>query len=191
MRLFAALALFAVAACQPAPVSYTLSPVSFRAQPAINVNVAKINIVEDYTSPAHAPNVEHQMTMSPAQGVKIWASERLKAVGNSGQLDVVITDAAVKEIKLPLKQGVRGFFTEDQSERYDAALGVTLRLYDGTSSMSRAQGDVNVTRSRTISEKASLADREKLWHDMSIEMVQAYDREAETRLRQYFSTYLR
>lgn len=191
MRLFAALALFAVAACQPAPVSYTLSPVSFRAQPAINVNVAKINIVEDYTSPAHAPNVEHQMTMSPAQGVKIWASERLKAVGNSGQLDVVITDAAVKEIKLPLKQGVRGFFTEDQSERYDAALSVTLRLYDGTSSMSRAQGDVNVTRSRTISEKASLADREKLWHDMSIEMVQAYDREAETRLRQYFSTYLR
>lgn len=191
MRLFVALALFAVAACQPAPVSYTLSPVSFRAQPAINVNVATINIVEDYTSPANAPNVEHQMVMPPAQGVKIWASERLKAVGSSGQLDVVITNASVKEIKLPLKQGVRGFFTEDQSERYDAALSVTLRLYDGTNSMSRAQGDVNVTRSRTISEKASLADREKLWHDMSIEMVQAYDREAETRLRQYFSTYLR
>ena len=191
MRALAAFALLFVAACQPAPQSYTLSPVTFRSQPVIRINVAKINVVEDYISPVSAPNVEHQMSTPPAQGVKIWVSERLQAVGTSGTLDVVITNASVKENKLPVKQGVRGLFTDDQSERYDANLAVTLRLYDGENAMSRSQGDVNVSRSRTINEKASLADREKLWHDMSTEMVQSYDREAEVRLRQYFANYLR
>ncbi len=191
MRFVAATMMLLVAACQPAPVSYTLSPVSFRTQPVIKLNVAKINVVEEYTSPLRAPHVEHQMSMSPAAGIKIWANERVQAVGTTGQLDVVITDASIKENKLPVKDGVRGFFTDDQSERYDGAISVTLRLYDGTSAMSRAEGDVRVTRSRTINEKASLADREKLWHDMATQMVTSYDREAEMRFRQYFNSYIR
>ncbi len=191
MRFIAALALLALTACQPAPQSYTLAPVSFRNQPVIKVNVARINVVEDYRSPTTSPNVEHQMSMPPAQAVRIWANERLQAVGTQGQLDVVVTNGAIKEIRLPVKQGMRGMFTDDQSERYDAALSVTLRLYDGENAMSRAQGDVNITRSRTINEKSSLADREKLWHDLSSEMAVSFDREAESRLRQYFSNYLR
>lgn len=190
MRALAALALFFLAACQEAPLSYTLSPVSFRNEPAIRLNVARINVIEEYRSPSAAPNVEHQMSMSPAQGVKIWANERLQAVGSTGQLDVIITDASLKEIDLPVKKGVRGFFTDDQSERYDASLKVTLRVYDGASTMSRADGDVYVTRSRTINEKASLADREKLWHDMTTDMLKSFDREAEGRIRQYFNNYL-
>lgn len=191
MRFIAAFALLFVAACQPAPQSYTLAPVNFSGQPPINVNVARINVVEDYRSPTSAPNVEYQMSMPPAQGIKIWANERLRAVGTQGQLDVIISNASIKEVKLPVKQGMRGFFTDDQSERYDAALGVTLKLYDGINAISRADGEVSITRSRTLNEKASLADREKLWHDLSTDMVKAFDREAETRLKQYFSNYLR
>lgn len=190
MRALAALALFFVAACQNAPLSYTLAPVSFANEPVIRFNVARINVIEEYRSPTAAPNVEHQMSMSPAQGVKIWANERLRATGTTGQLDVIITDASLKETNLPVKQGVRGFFTDDQSERYDASLKVTLRLYDGTGTMSRAQGDVYVTRSRTLNEDASLADREKLWHDMTSDMLKSFDREAEGRIRQYFNNYL-
>ncbi len=191
MRFVAAFALLLVAACQPAPQSYTLAPVNFNGQQPIRINVARINVVEEYRSPTSAPNVEYQMSMSPAQGVKIWANERLRAVGTQGQLDVVVTNASIKEVKLPVKQGMRGFFTDDQSERYDGALSVTLKLYDGATAMSRADGDVNVTRSRSINEKASLADREKLWHDMSNDMVKSFDHEAENRLTQYFRNYLR
>lgn len=189
--LFAALALFTVTACQSAPQSYTLSPISFRNQPVIRLDVARINVVEEFRSPTHAPNVEHQMSMPPAQAVKIWANERLQAVGTSGQLDIVIQDASVKETNLPMKQGVRGLFTDDQSERYDATLAVTLRLYDGVNAMSRAEADVRASRSRSVNEKASLADREKLWHELSSDLGRSLDSEGEKRLRQYFGNYLR
>lgn len=192
MRFYSVIcSLFLLAACEAAPEGYALRPISFSDKSPISLNVARIDVIENYKSPLAAPNVEHQFATSPAQAVRIWANERLRAVGTSGSLEITIDDASVKEVKLPIKDGVRGFFTDDASERYDGVLSVTFRAYDGVNGLSRAEGSASITRSQSINEKATIADREHLWHEMVRDMANAYDREAELRLRQYFTPFIR
>ncbi len=192
MRMFSALMmLLTVAACQNAPQSYTLAPVSFAREQVIRVNVAKINVVDDTSAAKSAANIEQKMSMPPSDAMRIWAKERLQAVGQTGSLEITLSDASIKEVSLPVKDGFQGFISDEQSKRYDGSLKATLRLYDGQNAMSRAEGDVAISRSQTINEKATIADREKLWHDMATDMARSFDKEAELRLRQYFSPYLR
>lgn len=192
MRFIHALcALFLLSSCEAAPEGYALRPISFADKAPISLNVARINVIENYKSPLAAPNVEHQFATSPAQAVRIWANERLRAVGTTGSLEITIDNASVKEVKLPVKDGVRGFFTDDASERYDGVLSVTFRAYDGENALSRAEGSVTISRTQSINEKATIADREHLWHEMVRDMANSYDREAELRLRQYFLSFIR
>lgn len=183
--------MFLLAACEAASSGYALKPISFTDKTPISLNVANITVIDNYKSPLAAPNVEHQFATSPAQAVRIWANERLRAVGTTGSLEITIDNASVKEVKLPVKDGVRGFFTDDASERYDGVLSVTFRAYDGVNALSRAEGSVSITRTQSINEKATIADRENLWHEMVRGMANAYDREAELRLRQYFTSFIR
>jgi hypothetical protein len=192
MRLISAfIMLLAVAACQNAPQSYTLSPVTFAREQVIRVNVAKINVIDETSATKTSANIEQKMSMPPADALRIWAKERLQAVGQSGSLEITLSDASIKEVSLPVREGFQGFISDEQNMRYDGSLKATLRLYDGQNAMSRAEGDVSIMRSHTINEKATIADREKLWHDMATDMALSFDKEAELRLRQYFSPYLR
>lgn len=180
-----------VAACSQAPQIPALKPVDFSHKTPIRLAVSEIRVVENYQSPLRDPNVEHTFPTPPVQAVKTWANQRLRAAGGTGVLEVVIDDASVVEKKLPKTDGVRGMFTDDQSERYDARLRVTLRLYAGERAISDAEGNVNVIRSRSINEKATIAQREELQQQIVLEMMQQFDTEAELRFRQYFAPYLR
>jgi hypothetical protein len=192
MRKFAILlTALLLTACQEAPQNYTLTPISFSQQAPIRIDVARVNIIEDYKPTFKRPNVEHEFATSPMQAVRTWANERIQPVGQNGSLEVIIKEASVREVELPKSDGFRGFVTDDQSERYDAVLEVTLRLYDGVNPLARHEGSVTVTRSKSINEKATIADRELLWHNMVRDMMATYDKEAELRLRRYFVNYLR
>lgn len=190
--LIATLALI-LSACQNAPEAYSPRPFAFelnRMAP-LNVNVAEIKIIDSYQPPMRRPNVEQDFPVSPANAVRKWVNSRLRASGSKGLLEVVIEDASVKETSLPKTKGVKGIFTDDQDARYDAKLAATFRLFNGTDALSAASGNVNVTRSRTINETASVNQREAMYHNMTSEMLVDFDNEANARLRQYFSTYLR
>ncbi len=111
--------------------------------------------------------------------------------GGKGNPRVTIENASVVEQKLSRTPGFKGLFTNDQSERFDATLAVTFRLYREGTALSVAEGSVNVRRSRTVAENASVAEREQIFYDMTKQLMQAFNTEAEARLRQYFSPYLR
>ena len=115
---------------------------------------------------------------------------RLKATGTSGVLEVIINDAAVKEVKLPTAKGVKSLFTDDQDARYDARINVTYRLYTGAQAISDASGDVTVTRSHSINEKATVYQRQALYQKMTNDMMADFDRESNARLHQYFARFL-
>lgn len=189
-KILSLIALALLAACEQAPAGYTPEPIAFMDMP-IRVNVAEIKVVENYRAPLRTPNVEQDFPVPPAVAVKQWATQRLQAAGSTGFLEVSIDDASVKETKLPKTKGVKGLFTDDQDARYDASLKVTFRLYDGVNTMSVASGDVNITRSRTINEKATIDDHLRLFHAMTKEMMATYDQQSEARLHQYFSAYLK
>lgn len=195
MKKFLLLALasagLALTACQEAPVRQSIMPaMSFSGKAPIRVNVAQVNVVEQYRSPMQAPNVEHQFTLTPAIAIKQWAGQRLVASGRQGSFELTIEDASVRESILPKKGGVTGFFTDQQDARYDARMRAVLRLYDGMNTISVSEGDVTITRMRTINEKATLAEREQMFNDMVAEMMTQFDLEAEARLRQYFAAHL-
>ncbi len=194
MKKIVALALMTLlSACEPAPASYQPEPFAFElGQSApIAINVAEIKVVEGYQSPLRKPNVEQDFPVPPATAVKKWVAARLKAVGTSGVLEVTINDASAKEVPLPKTSGVKGLFTDDQDARYDASLAVTFSLYTGARGMSDASGDVRITRSHSINEKATVVDHQKLYHRMTRDMMVSFDSEANARLRQYFAAYLK
>jgi hypothetical protein len=189
--LIATLAL-TLAACQNAPVAFSPRPFAFelnRMAP-LSLNVAEIRVVENYQPPLRAPNVEQDFPVAPATAVRKWANSRLAAHGTTGVLEVVIDDASVKETRLKKTEGVKGMFTDDQDARYDAKLAITFRAYTGTQALAAASGNVNVTRSRTINERATVNEREAIYHQMASEMMLNFDSEATSRLRHYFTRFL-
>lgn len=180
-----------LAGCENAPPPQHFPPLRFADQPKIGLAVKEIRVIEVYQSPMRAPHVEQNFPIPPAQAVKSWVAERLVAKGGDAVLEITIEDASVVEQKLSRTPGFKGLFTNDQSERFDATLAVTFRLYREGTALSVAEGSVNVLRSRTVAENASVAEREQIFYDMTKQMMQAFNTEAETRLRQYFSPYLR
>ena len=185
-------ALTLLTACQDAPGGYSPEPFAFEAAAGapMRFQVGNIRVIEEYQSTARRPFVEQDFPVSPAQASKRWVAARLQAAGGNGVLEMTITDASVKEMLLPKTPGVKGIFTDDQDARYDARLAVTLRLYDGTNTLARATGDVVVTRSRSIHEKATVFERERIYHSMVREMMTSLESEANVRFQQYFSAYM-
>ncbi len=187
------LAVLMLTACQQAPAGFTPAPFAFEDQRLAPqpIRVATIRMREDYTSPGRSPYVEQDFPVSPARAVTRWVDTRLKATGQRGILEITIDDASVKEVKLPQTKGLKGLITDDQEARYDAVIAVTMRLYDGSTAISQASGNVEVRRSRSINERASVAEREAIYHQMVSDMMRDFERETQVRLQQYFSAYIR
>jgi len=114
--------------------------------------------------------VDHLAPVPPSDAIRHWANDRLRAMGSSGTLRVVIKDASITETRLPPTTGVRGAFTTDQSERYDGHLAVDL-VVDVPAR--RFQGYTGATVARTISvpENISLQGREDAWFAMVERMM--------------------
>lgn len=182
----------ALTACEDAPQPFKPEPLAFEQSsiPPLNVNVATIKITDNYHPPLTHPNVDQDFPVAPDSAVRRWVAARLKASGKSGVLEVVINDAAVKEVKLPTTKGVKGLFTDDQDARYDAHIAVTYRLYTGAQAISDATGDVEISRSHSINEKATVYQRDALFQQMTNDMMNSFDSESNARLRQYFARFL-
>jgi len=190
LAIFAFTALISLAACEQAPTPSAVPPITFGNKAPLRLNVASINVLESYRPPMNAPHVDHTLPTPPIMAIKQWAGQRLVAAGGQGNLEITIEDASVKETNLKRKDGIEGFFTDQQSERYDAHVHVTIKLYDGVQTISVAQGDVDVARMQTVGEKETVSQREKILNAMVQDMMLRFDSEAENRLRQYFARYI-
>lgn len=183
--------LFALSGCKDVPTPQAQSRPSFAQMGAMHFSVATIDIVEEYTPPLKSPNVEHLFPTPPAEGVKIWVNDRLKADGGEYRMEVVIKDASVVEEQLPKTQGLKGTFTVDQSQRYNAKLNVEVKVYGTRKLLPEANAEVTVTKSRTIAENASLEERERLFNQMTNELLTMLNTELEKNIRNYFGAYLK
>lgn len=188
MKKFFALALtaLALASCQDAPAPSAPAGIHFGNKPPIRLNVAQLQVNSAYQPPMKLPNVDHQMPTPPLMAINQWAGQRFAPAGSQGTLEIVIEDASVKETPLPKKDGITGFFTDDQEARYDAHIKVTIRLYDGVNTIAANEAQAEVSRWRTINEKATVAQREAMFNNMLQEMMLQLDAEADARVRQYF-----
>lgn len=160
------LALIALAACTVAPPERPKPNFAYKQYPATVLNVAEINIVEAYVPPMRAPNVEHMMPQSLNAAVAEWARTRFRAGGSDGTVTITIQDASVIGQDLNRTNGVKGWFTVDQAERFDAKVLVEMKV-EGVALGSTGSGTVRVERGQTIAENVSILDRDRAWTSMS------------------------
>ena len=166
----------------PASMSFT------RYQP-IYLDVANIDIVEEYKSPMQEPNVEHLLPYSPAEAMRQWVKDRIRSVGLSNTLQVIIKDASVVGVELPVKDSLTGYFSPGPDRRYDARLEVELRIYS-SGAMSEANVVVVATQSNTISKAASVAERKAAFMGMLTQLMEPTNAELEKQIFKYFTRFI-
>lgn len=165
-------------------------PLSFARYQPIYLDVSNIQFVEEYKSPMQMPYVEHLLPYSPSEAMHIWIKDRIRAIGNDRFLQVIIKDGSVKVTQLPKPQGLSGFLTVSQDKRYDAKLDVEMRIYGGGHAMSDANVHVVATRSITLSEDASVGERNRAFRKMIADMMEPVNAELEKNMFMYFGNYI-
>ena len=181
----AAVALAGVAACTSTPPAPTYPDIRFSQSDPLPIQALRVDIVSDHKPSFVSPNVEHLMPISPERMARQWALDRLQPL-RSGRAVArfTILDAKVVETKLKTKAGIKGAFTDEPSERYDATLRARISLDDPSRGY---HGDVETVahRSLTVQEGASLNDRERAWYELMQKLGQEFDRVMADNLRQY------
>lgn len=183
-------AVFLLAGCATDVERPGFPKISFAHLQPISLNVARIEVENRYVSPATRPNVEHEFPVSPAAAASNWGRDRLRAVGSSGVARVIVRRASVVEVPLKRTTGVKGAFTRDQSERYDAVIDMMVELRDANGKV-RVTAESTAKRSRSVSENISLNDREKVWFEMTEAMMADLNTALENQVRIHMKEWIR
>jgi hypothetical protein len=179
--LAAAMAL--LAACSSGPVEY--KPLTFTHYQPIYLTVSSIEIVDDYKSPMHPPYIEHLIPYSPAEAMRIWVRDRLRAGGGNKTMQIIIRNGAVTATDLPSGGGL----SFGSNRRYDAKLEVELRVY-GEGVISEASVFVNGTRNITLPGNAGDDVRNKAFRKLIGDLMEEFNAEMEKNLYQYMGNYI-
>ena len=182
----------ALAGCATdAPLAGPVPEVGFQHLAPIGLKVSHVEVQSVYQSPMKAPNAEHRFPTSPVQAMTNWANRRLHAVGeaDSGVATFVIENAAVIETKLDKTKGLKGLFTYEPSERYDAVAVARLTVKD---SQDGAHGEIKVSASRSVEvrENATLAEREKAWFEMIEALMADFNAQVESQIQAHLPRWL-
>lgn len=188
-RATAALALIAVAACtsQPAP---QYPEITFSHLPPITLNVARIEVINNFKPATDANHVEARMPTSPETAMRNWARDRLHAGGVTGVAKFIIENASVTETALPKLGGIKGYVTNEQAERYEARARASIRL-EGVPRVSEAYAEAEVDRSQTVPENATVNKREQVWFELTEKLMKDFDPLMAESVRQHLGDLVR
>jgi len=75
--------LLAIAACVPPATKPSFPDIRFTDQPKLRLDVAAIEVVDDYHPTFQAPNVDHLFPVPPQRAAENWAHDRLEATGTT------------------------------------------------------------------------------------------------------------
>ena len=177
-----------VAACQPPP-SYESEPLSFAHLPPLVFDLGGIKVVERRSAP-HPTDVDHLFSTPPAVAARLWAEDRLRTSGDIGLLRVTIEEASARITPLATNKDLEGLFTEEQAERLDVRLRVTIEAIDASGQVN-GSATADARRSRTLLEGITLAERERTYDEVVKALLDDYNASQVKAIRQYLGLYLR
>lgn len=186
----AGLIAFGLGGCETPAPKPVFPDLTYGHMPVFSLDVARIEIEQTYRAPAARPNVDHLFPVKPGTAAVRWLRDRLQAVGSARTAVATVQRAAVVEVPLKKTPGVRGSFTVDQSERYDAALEVQIRII-ANNGHQEAVISVQVERSRTVPEDITIDGRQRVWFEMTEAMMNDLNAQLERQIRTHFTKYLR
>ncbi|WP_169543422.1 hypothetical protein [Sneathiella aquimaris] len=179
-----------LASCVSVPEKQQYADITFQHLAPIRLDVGEIRVVNEFRSPLKAPNVEHELPVKLDKSIQRWSQDRLRAVGNSNAYAVLtIKDASVIEKELPKTTGLTGLFTKDQVVSYEFNVNVELQVVtiNGSKGLALAQA----RREKSISEEATLNERDRLYFNQTEIIMQDFDKEMEKNIRNFLTPFLR
>ena len=179
-----------VAACETVEPPAPLPQLTFENLKPIPLKVAQVELADEYVSPLDGPHVEGTVPVSPATAMKAWAARRLVAGGGNGVARLVIKTASMTATPLKLTSGLKGAFTDEQSERYDVDVKAELRIYDGGGAMGAAYVIAEASLSRTIPEKSTINDRRRVQFEVVEAVMADFDKEMEKTMRAHLARWM-
>ena len=179
----------ALTACSSPPPVQRLPEMTFLYKAPIRLNIARVEVVSEYTAPAARPNIEYDMPVSPEAALRKWAQDRLKPVGKAGILRIVIRKASATETPLKTDESLSGMFKKEQAARVDEALDVSLQMLD-EHQFTTAEVTGKSSRSRTEPEGQKLNERDQLLYDMTYDLMRGFDDEIDPNIRTGFNNWL-
>lgn len=190
-RLFLSLAAAGVAAgCTRPDPTVRFADLTFAGRTPIVLDVVGLDVVDEYRMPLADPNVEHRAPLAPGAAAERWARDVLKTSGSGGRAVFRITEGSLVERRLQTTDGVSGWFTVDQAERYDAAIKGRLDLY-GADGRPLGNAQAQASRHQTIAEDASLNDRQRLWYTLVEATANDFAGAMEQAIRSQLAPYVR
>ncbi len=186
----ALMAILLLAGCAAELPSQRLPELTYSYLPPLTFEVGSVVMAMEYKAPLTAPNVDHLFPVPPADALRRWFSDRVKASGGVGDVRLVVTDASVIETTLERKKGLTGAFTKEQSERYQASIEATLEIRDdGGKRLGFAEAGVK--RSITVREDANINERELAWFKLTEALMKDFDAEISKNIRRYLRKWQR
>jgi hypothetical protein len=173
-RLMAATALtvLSLTACTQGVPQGAPPDLSFNTAQPVSLNVAAVEMKQNYVPSTQAPHVDYSFKTQPAVALNALLNRRLVAGGTSNTLRVIIEDASVIKEELPITTGFWGVMTQEPSARYVAHVAVKFELVDPAAPdivLGRAQ--VTADRSRMIMKGASPAERDRAAEDLTADIL--------------------
>lgn len=186
-RLFPALLVFIIAACQPVPQRPEYPMPRYDNLPRIPIRAASLQVVQQYQPPMQAPNVEHLMPIPPSASVEQWIRDRVQLVGDNGTVTFTIRDAHVTSQQLPKTTGIKGAFTKDQAELLLGHLAVDVHLDTNIPVATYADADTEVSVKKSLPEGVSLQERDSTYYALMKDITQRFAAAIEPQLRARFN----
>ncbi|MDP6475699.1 MAG: hypothetical protein QF449_01060 [Alphaproteobacteria bacterium] len=185
------IAMGALGACETTVSRPVIPELSFKHLPALNFTVGRIEIVEKYRSPLQSPNVEHLFPTPIMQALRRWSDDRLKTTaGGANVMRVIVEDASAIVEELKTNEDLEALFTTEQAERVDARLQVKIEITDADGAV-LAFTNTEAARSRTTPENVSLNERDQIYNDLTMVLMNDYNTSQEQVIRRYFDTFLK
>ena len=190
LKKLALLAIVVLPACAaPAPVR--LPDMTFTDRPRFLLDVAEIQVVDQYQPPFRLPNVEHQVPVSPARAAERWARDRLIPVGASGVAVVTIKDARVIESSLRVTPGVQGVFTKEQAARYDASVEMSVEIKPTNIMAPEGAATGRAERSRTVAEGITVNELDRVLYELVEGMMRDVDQQLDVNIQRCLAPFIR
>jgi len=183
------LALFA-AACESAVMRPQFAEFTYGHLAPIDIDVARVEFVDDYAPPLAEPHVEHLFPVAPAAAVERWVADRLRPVGVQRTLRVHLEEASAVATPLASMGGIDAWFTTEQVE---TVAGRIFARADIVADNGRVEGfaTAEVLRSRTMPEDLTLNERDQLYFELVEAMMDDFNAIFETNIRTYLRAYVR
>ena len=176
-----------LAGCDTPNLENSLPELTFKHQSIIQLDVERIQIINEFKMPFRSPNVEHLVPISPGASAERWASDILRPIGQSGIAQFVITNGSVIREDLKIQKGIKGIFSIDQSKRFKATVNVRLEIFkDQGKSIARA----SASRSQTLREDASPNLQSRLWYNLVERLMKSFDREMRHQINTHLKPYI-